>query len=313
MRAILRRYALNMGLAAALLAGCAGSHAASVMPGAANNSGDSLPNNKTFAYTGSEQAFTVPKGVKQLTVVVRGAEGGGASGSNSYQPFFEGGFGGRVEAEIPVKPGETLYVYVGGYGGSPSRSRAGGFNGGANGGTSGSSLAFGGGGASDVREGGNKLKDRILVAAGGGGQGAGWTSYFTGWGGKGGGLVGGSGGSDYGNGGGGGTQTQGGTGGAGVGSNGQPGANGSLGIGGRGGDGGGSTENAGGAGGGGGGGYYGGGGGGGIESEGSIGPSGGGGGGSSYIESRAIKSRTWSGWKKHWEKLHGNGLVVFSW
>ncbi len=314
MKRLLSRYALASSVATALFAGCSGSHAVNGMPSAPNDRRDSLPDHKTFGYTGSEQSFKVPNGVTQLTIVARGAEGGGASGSNSYQRYFEGGRGGRVYAEIPVKSAETLYVYVGGYGGSPSNSRAGGFNGGANGGTSGSYIvAFGGGGASDVREGGDKLKDRILVAAGGGGQGAGWSSYFTGWGGKGGGLLGGSGGSDYGNGGDGGSQTAGGAGGIGVGQYGTPGANGSLGLGGQGGNGGGSTKVGGGAGGGGGGGYYGGGGGGGVESEGSIGPGGGGGGGSSYIEPGAIKGRMWSGWKKDWEKLHGNGLVVFSW
>lgn len=315
----LARFALSIGAVTVLLGGCSGAQPPigerSIMPQRLVNqyNEESLPYHKTFSYTGSKQLFKVPSGVTHLTVVARGAEGGGASGSNSYQAFFEGGIGGRVYAEIPVKPGETLYVYVGGYGGSPSRSRAGGFNGGASGGTSGNSLAYGGGGASDVREGGNRLKNRVVVAAGGGGQGAGWTSYFTGWGGKGGGLVGGTGGSDYGNGGSGGSQTQGGAGGAGIGPGGQPGGNGSLGVGGRGGDGGGSTQSAGGAGGGGGGGYYGGGGGGGIVSEGSIGPSGGGGGGSSYIEPQAIKGRLWSGWKKDWGKLGGNGRVVFSW
>lgn len=312
-------FALRIGAATVLLADCSGAPPPIGVPSIMQQrligqfNEESLPYHKTFIYTGSKQSFKVPSGVAQLTVVARGAEGGGASGSNSYQAFFEGGIGGRVYAEIPVKPGETLYVYVGGYGGSPSRSRAGGFNGGAPGGTSGNSLAYGGGGASDVREGGNRWKNRVVVAAGGGGQAAGWASYFTGWGGKGGGLVGGTGGSDYGNGGSGGSQTQGGAGGAGIGPGGQPGGNGSLGVGGRGGDGGGSTQSAGAAGGGGGGGYYGGGGGGGIGSDGSIGPSGGGGGGSSYIEPEAIKGRMWSGWKKDWGKLGGNGLVVFSW
>jgi hypothetical protein len=302
-------YALTIGATATLLAGCGGSLQLAGTPGNANSGVRPTSGSKTFKYTGTEQSFVVPTGVIRLTVVARGAEGGGASGSNSYQRFFEGGIGGRVYAQIPVKPRETLHVYVGGYG-----HPAGGFNGGAPGGSSGSSIfAYGGGGASDVREGGDKLQNRILVAAGGGGQGAGWSSYFTGWGGKGGGLVGGSGGSDYGNGGRGGSQTQGGAGGTGVGPNGHPGDNGSLGLGGDGGNGGGTSKVGGSAGGGGGGGYYGGGGGGGVGSGGTTGPGGGGGGGSSFIEPGAINGRMWSGWKKDWETLNGNGLVVFSW
>lgn len=309
MKTNLGRFALNLGVAAALLTGCAGSHAVNVMPSGGNASGDALPNHQIFHFTGSKQSFKVPSGVTQLTVVARGAEGGGVSGSLSYQQFFYGGIGGRVYAQIPVKPGETLYVYVGGYG-----SRNGGFNGGGSGGSSGSSIVgFNGGGASDVREGGNKLTNRVIVAAGGGGQGNGWSSYLDGGGGKGGGLVGGPGFSAYDNGGAGGSQTQGGAGGKAAGPNGHPGDNGSLGLGGTGGNGGATTHEGGSAGGGGGGGYYGGGGGGGVGFGGSTGPGGGGGGGSSYIEPSAIKGRTWSGWHKDWAKLHGNGQVVFSW
>jgi hypothetical protein len=166
------RYALGICAAAAMLAGCGGSQppigAAGATPSSRANilidsASNTLARQQTFHYTGSAQTFQVPTGVTRLTVVARGAEGGGASGSNSYQPFFEGGIGGRLHAQISVKPGETLYIYVGGAGVG-----SGGFNGGAPGGSYGSQIyAYGGGGASDVRQGGDKLKNRILVAAGG--------------------------------------------------------------------------------------------------------------------------------------------------
>jgi hypothetical protein len=301
----LSRYAFSLS-AATLLTGCGGSSPVSGMDSFAN----ALTHQQTFQYTGNAQTFTVPLGVTKITVDARGAEGGGASGCGSAGCFFEGGFGGRVYAEMPVKPGETLYVYVGGYGWN------GGFNGGGAGGRSGSSIeGYTGGGSSDVREGGDKLKNRRIVAAGGGGQGDGWLSYFYGYGGDGGGLVGRAGNSTYtGDGGGGGSQTQGGAGGAGVGSKGHPGDNGSFGRGGTGGNGGASSAVGGAAGGGGGAGYYGGGGGGGVGAgDGSAGPGGGGGGGSSYIEPSATNTHMWTGWKRHWKTLHGNGIVIFSW
>lgn len=118
------RFVLTIGAAIALLVGCGGSQ---TFVGPAPNSSSVTPNSagsKTFHYTGSEQWFTVPKGVSWLTVIALGARGGG----EFFQRF--GRYGGRVRATIPVKPGERLAVYVGGatsYGG-------GGFNGGAPGG-----------------------------------------------------------------------------------------------------------------------------------------------------------------------------------
>ena len=79
----------------------------------------------------------------ELKVVVRGAEG--AIGSRDTGPISHGG---RVHAVIPVTPGETLVVYVGG----DATGSTGGFNGGADGGAgSYSADGYGGGGASDVR------------------------------------------------------------------------------------------------------------------------------------------------------------------
>ncbi len=160
-----------------MLAGCGGQGSNGVMPTGVPDS--SLPHHKTFNYTGAAQDFTVPAGVTDISVVARGAKGGGSNGAH----------GGRVHAVIPVTPGEKLVVYVGGDGSGTT----GGFNGGGGGGYTGDSGGSGGGGATDVREGGTSLSDRILAVGGGGGRGG--VSYFGagGSGGKGGGKTGGAG------------------------------------------------------------------------------------------------------------------------
>ena len=299
------RYALGSCVAAALLADCGGSQPPIGAPVVPSIVDDALPFSKTFHYTGSAQSFRVPRSVTKLQVVARGAAGAGAPSEEYF------GRGGRVYAIIPVRPRETLYVFVGGQG-----SKTGGFNGGGNPGRSPHfNYGYGGGGASDVREGGRELSYRIVVAAGGGGQGC---CYDTGAGGNGGPDIGEAGaGTSYGaDGGGGGTQSQGGAGGSGN-APGQDGLAGLLGHGGRGGhegrDGWCNRSNyrcVGGAGGGGGGGYYGGGGGGGGINGYTGGlPGAGGGGGSSYVEASATKVRLWRGWKN----ANGDGLIVFSW
>ena len=226
----------------------------------------------TLYFTGGAQSFTVPLSVTQLTITAAGA-----IGTNG---------GGTVTANVPVAPGETLAVYAGG---GPSGG-AGGFNGGGNSG--GDGCNSGGGGASDVREYGSALSNRILVGGGGGGGGC-----DNGGGGGGGGTGGGGAGSDViaaggGGGGGGGLLGAGGAGGGGGSSgagNGSPGGSGTLGTGGTGG--GGSNNSCTGIGGsGGGGGYYGGGGGGGGGANGACTGGfggGGGGGGASYAEGTA--------------------------
>jgi hypothetical protein len=321
MRTVILSYcALSISAGAALLAGCGGMSSATIPAGKFDAV---LRGKKTFEYTGKEQRFVVPRGVTKLSVKLLGAAGMGWSVYyTNLPPLF--GSGGRVDAEIPVKPGETLYVNVGG---QPVALGPGGFNGGGKSGTgSGSHYeGAGGGGASDVREGGDILKDRILVAGGGGGMGCCFESG-DGSGGSGGNETGVA-GSPTGNGGGGGSQTQGGAGGAGergYGSeSGGPGGSGGFGVGGDGGSG--ATQSGyttGGAGGGGGGGYYGGGGGGGGGSNYGRGESikrsqpayygfagAGGGGGSSYVEPSAMKYRMWQGWKD----AKSNGKVVFSW
>jgi len=228
-------------------------------------------------------SWTVPPGVTEITVELWGAQAqdGGFSGG-------KGGLGGYIKTRLKnLTPTETLRIYVGGSGWS------GGFNGG---GSGGSGSRGRGGGASDIRRGGDLLNDRIVVAGGGGGGSNRGHDSGTGTaigvaGGRGGNLTGQSGqrgrtrirdrlsSARGGAGGTGGTQNRGGLGGSGR----NDGGNGSFGIGGTGGAG---TASRAGSGGGGGGGYYGGGGGGsGSASCCDNAASGGGGGGGSSFSS----------------------------
>jgi hypothetical protein len=294
---------------------CGGQRGDGVMP--AGSASEARNGSATFKYAGKEQIFKVPRNVTQLRVFALGG-----NGSSQYDDHF--GFGARVSALIPVTPGERLYVLVGGN----ASKGIGGFNGGADGGVDGCCAGIGGGGggggASDVRAGGKSISDRIVVAAGGGGEGGeGGENSQGGRGGNGGGLRGSNGGvgkaaySDCnGRGGRGASQSDGGAGGAGsdcgykynyqAGGTGEDGTRGSGGAGGNGGSKGAGKDA--GAGGGGGGGYYGGGGGGGGgDSKEQFGIGAGGGGGSSYVESSATSVHFYSGW------LHVGGLVVFDW
>jgi len=291
-----------VGLAAALLAACSGSP----LPAGTSGGGlapEALAHSKTWHFTGSEQFFKVPEGAHFATISATGAIGGGRFG----------GYPGRVRARVPVVPGETLAIFVGG---TASQH---GFNGGAPG-TSGSCPHHchgrGGGGASDVREGGDSLQDRIVVAGGGGGTGGYEWRYgrgsANGTGGLGGGATAGEGGMNAGGGGGGGggTQQYGGAGGTGCPAyNRGQGTSGTLGEGGVGG----FQDGTGG--GGGGGGYYGGGGGGsggyGCDSgsgDGYPAWAGGGGGGSSYVEPSGTILHNYQGYP--WA---GNGIIVIQW
>ena len=129
----------------------------------------------TFDYTGGMQTYIVPTGVTTMHMELYGAGGHG-----------DLGYGGKVEAVLTVTPGETLNIFVGGIGAGTT----GGYNGG---GVPGSGLNYGGGGgASDVRQGGAGLGDRIIVAGGGGGSGSN-CGTFTAEGGHDGGLTGESG------------------------------------------------------------------------------------------------------------------------
>jgi len=233
-----------------------------------------------FNYTGIAQSWTVPTGVTEIQILAKGAQGGGSLG-----------YGGMAEGTLNVTPGEQLYVYVGGQG-LVGSAVDGGFNGGGYSGNlpTGMNGASGsGGGASDVRKGGQSLTNRVIVAGGGGGS-TDWPNQ--GAGGLGGGLSGlpGTQGSLAGQGG---TQSSGGAG---------YWDGGTLGVGGPGQNG---NPPFGSPGAGGGGGYYGG-GGGKRNDPNNGGFPGGGGGGSSYIGG-VTNGTTTAGVNS------GHGQVTISW
>ncbi|MFT5823475.1 MAG: hypothetical protein ACI8ZM_004736 [Crocinitomix sp.] len=126
----------------------------------------------TYDYTGGEQTYIVPAGVTEIQFDVLGAEGGDIEGTTigwggTSDIFLDAGNGGQVTGLLTVTPGETLYLYVGGEGSETS----GGYNGGGDpescSGTE--VIAAGGGGASDIRQGGTDLDNRVAVAGAGGG------------------------------------------------------------------------------------------------------------------------------------------------
>ena len=80
---------------------------------------------ETFNHTGAAQTWTVPAGVTSATFDLYGAQGAGLD-----FPAFAPGLGGRATATIPVTPGASIEVNVGGQ----AVSRPGGFNGGGDGG-----------------------------------------------------------------------------------------------------------------------------------------------------------------------------------
>jgi hypothetical protein len=92
---LLGRLALIVG-EGALLSACGGSSVPVGGPSSVAAGDRTAMAAKTFRYTGREQTFLVPKGVRQISVVARGAAGGGE--------FF--GRGGRVHGVIRVRPGE---------------------------------------------------------------------------------------------------------------------------------------------------------------------------------------------------------------
>ena len=125
----------------AFLAGCGGPQLPIGAPGAVAQNyafNSTAAHDKTFEYTGAEQWFKVPAGVTSIEVDALGAAGAGRHEGYIGIP----GHGGRGNSTIPVKPGQTLRIFVGGSGSYPSR----GFNGGGDG-------ANRGPGATDVRDG----------------------------------------------------------------------------------------------------------------------------------------------------------------
>ena len=238
-----------------------------------------------YSYTGDYEKFYVPAtGIYSL-------ETWGAQGSD--RGAKNGGKGGYSYAEMYLSKGEVLYVHVGGSGNTTNINGTGkGYNGGGQ--VSGyygsggvwiqTSLGYGGG-ASDIRYGGDSLYNRVIVAGGGGSVGA-----YGNAGGAGGGLTGENAIGSYGAVGTGGTQTSGGT-----------GQNaGSFGQGGN------SYGANGGYGGAGGGGWYGG-GGSGVDSGGDDDRSGAG--GSGFIWSESSASNVPSGYLVTDKSYLSNGLL----
>lgn len=142
---------------------------------------------KEYEYSGNVVAATLYPGVYKLEVW--GAEGGYRSGA-AYA-----GKGGYSVGNLTVAEPTQVFVRVGGSGNTGGT--AGGFNGGGRRGT-----YNGGGGASDIRIGADDLNHRVIVAGGGGSDGAADKNGMYG-----GGEAGGSASQSYGTGGFGGTQT----------------------------------------------------------------------------------------------------------
>ncbi len=122
-----------------------------------------------FVYDGAEQTWTVPTGVTAATFTLAGGAGGQVTGGG------DGGVGAQLRATLPVTPGETLRVVVGG---QASQAGAPGFNGGGMGTSAGS-----GGGATSILSSTGAV---LLVAGGGGGGGAAGSGAGAGAGGDGG-------------------------------------------------------------------------------------------------------------------------------
>jgi hypothetical protein len=119
-----------------------------------------------FAFTGSQQTFTVPSGVTAVTLYLSGAQGGnglsGAGTTGPTSPGGTGGLGGRVRGTLATPPGTILSIGVGGRGSLAINP------GGVGEGTNGI-----GGGATDARI----NSTRVAIAGGGGGGGnAGWST-----------------------------------------------------------------------------------------------------------------------------------------
>lgn len=148
----------------------------------------------TFNVSSSLQTFTVPLGVSKIHVDCVASKGWTYTypSPQTGSKTGNGGNGGRVQCDLAVNGGETLYIMVGGI---PSSS----------------SVSYN---ASDIRLGGTALANRIIVAGGGGGGTSGYRHGADG--GAGGGTTGASTSytaSSYGKGAGGGTQSAGGAGG----------------------------------------------------------------------------------------------------
>jgi hypothetical protein len=116
-----------LALGGLVLAGCAGMNGGSLPQAQPPSAGASAKrpmsasqhqplDRRVFGYThhGDIQTFVVPAGVTRLSIDAAGAQGGDAG--IAYGSV--GGEGGSVQATIPVTPGESLELRVGGRDGS---------------------------------------------------------------------------------------------------------------------------------------------------------------------------------------------------
>lgn len=130
-----------------------------------------------YDYTGNTQTFTAPAD-GDYTLEVAGAQGGDHPSTSKENATSVGGQGGTSKGIIHLKAGETLYIEVGnkpyGYNGSYNGSDSGWTGIAADGTYVGGSLAAGGG-ATDIRRGGEGIDKRVIVAGGGGGA-----TYYNG-------------------------------------------------------------------------------------------------------------------------------------
>lgn len=124
-----------------------------------------------YDYTGSTQTFTAPAD-GDYTLEVAGAQGGDHPSTPKENAASVGGQGGISKGNIHLKAGETLYIEVGnkpsGYNGSYNGSDTG-WTGEAAGNIYIGGSCVAGGGATDIRKGGNGIDNRVIVAGGGGG------------------------------------------------------------------------------------------------------------------------------------------------
>jgi hypothetical protein len=114
--------------------------------------------NGTTGSDGSVQTWTVPAGVMSAHFDLLGAAG--------YSANNHTGLGGETTGIVALIPGATVNIRVGGH--PADGATGGGYNGGGEGGFGDERGA--GGGATDVRVGGDALSNRVLVAGGGGGN-----------------------------------------------------------------------------------------------------------------------------------------------
>jgi hypothetical protein len=137
----------------------------------------SINESKSFSYNGGIETFT-PAVAGTYKLEVYGAQGGASLNNGSVND--NGGKGGYSSGYIHLNKGQTIYICVGGKGGTGVKlgTAAGGYNGGGSGSSDGSDdeAAGGGGGATHIAfvtgtlaSIGVNNKDKVIIVAGGGG------------------------------------------------------------------------------------------------------------------------------------------------